>query len=69
MRDALAGSSIEVSEDASVQLTASFGIAESNPDQTTDELLRRADDALYAAKRGGKNRYVIDATPTSRKAS
>jgi diguanylate cyclase (GGDEF)-like protein len=69
MRDALAASSIEVSEKAKVQLTASFGIAESKPDQTTDELLRRADDALYAAKRGGKNRYVIDTTPTSRKAS
>jgi diguanylate cyclase (GGDEF)-like protein len=62
MRDALAASPIEVSENASVKLSASFGIAESHPDQSTDELLRRADDALYAAKRGGKNRYVIDAT-------
>jgi diguanylate cyclase (GGDEF)-like protein len=62
MRDALAASPIEVSENAAVKLSASFGIAESHPDQSTDELLRRADDALYAAKRGGKNRYVIDAT-------
>jgi diguanylate cyclase (GGDEF)-like protein len=51
-----------VSDDETVRLTASFGIAESSPAQTTDELLRRADDALYAAKRAGKNRYVVDAT-------
>jgi len=61
-RDTLAASPIAVSEDATVRLTASFGIAESSPVQTTDELLRRADDALYAAKRAGKNRYVVDAT-------
>ena len=62
MRDTLAASPIAVSETATVTLTASFGIAESTPALTTDELLRRADDALYAAKRAGKNRYVIDAT-------
>ena len=61
-RDTLAASPIAVSEDATVRLTASFGIAESSPVQTTDELLRRADDALYAAKRAGKNRYVVDTT-------
>ena len=61
-RDTLAASPIAVSEDATVRLTASFGIAESSPVQTTDELLRRADNALYAAKRAGKNRYVVDAT-------
>jgi len=60
MRDALADSSIAVAEGVEVRLTASFGIAESTPDQSTDELLGHADDALYAAKRAGKNRYVVD---------
>ena len=60
MRDALADSSIAVAEGVEVRLTASFGIAESTPGQSTDELLRHADNALYAAKRAGKNRYVID---------
>ena len=41
--------------------TVGVGVAAS-PGQTTDELLRRADEALYAAKRAGKNRYVVDAT-------
>ena len=61
-RDTLAASPMAVSDDATVRLSASFGIAESSPGLTTDELLRRADDALYAAKRAGKNRYVVDAT-------
>jgi diguanylate cyclase (GGDEF)-like protein len=61
-RDTLAASPMAVSDDATVRLTASFGIAESTPMQSTDELLRRADDALYAAKRAGKNRYFVDAT-------
>jgi diguanylate cyclase (GGDEF)-like protein len=60
MRATLADTRIPVAQGAEVRLTASFGIAESTPDQTTDELLRRADDALYAAKRAGKNRFVVD---------
>jgi diguanylate cyclase (GGDEF)-like protein len=59
-RDMLAASPMAVSEQASVRLTASFGVAESAPGQTSDQLLRRADEALYAAKRAGKNRYVVD---------
>jgi diguanylate cyclase (GGDEF)-like protein len=61
MRRTLASTPISVSDAAEVQLTASFGIAESSPGQSTDELLRRADDALYAAKRAGKDRFVVDA--------
>jgi len=61
-RDMLAASPMTVSEHASVRLTASFGVAESAPGQTSDQLLRRADEALYAAKRAGKNRFVVDST-------
>jgi diguanylate cyclase (GGDEF)-like protein len=64
-RDSLAATPMPVSEQHTVRLTASFGIAESGPEQTSDELLRRADDALYAAKRSGKNRYVVDGTAVS----
>jgi diguanylate cyclase (GGDEF)-like protein len=65
----LAESPIPVADTVEVRLTASFGIAESAPDQSTDELLRRADDALYAAKRAGKNRYVVDAAVDVRQGS
>jgi diguanylate cyclase len=42
----------------SVVFTASCGLAEFTLDESGDDLLRRADDALYEAKRTGKNRVV-----------
>jgi diguanylate cyclase (GGDEF)-like protein len=42
-----------------VSFTVSCGLAEFSPDETAEELLRRADEALYEAKRTGKNRVAI----------
>ena len=36
-------------------MTASFGVAEMRPDDTVESLVQRADEALYAAKTGGRN--------------
>src|SRR5438067_11854972 len=47
------------------RITASFGIA-SLPDeeaQTSEDLVRAADDALYAAKRAGKNQVATTDSP------
>ena len=41
-------------------VAASFGVAEHVPGEDGDTLLRRADDALYRAKRHGKNRVSVD---------
>lgn len=41
-------------------ITASFGIAGALPGDTLDSLLERADQALYAAKRAGRNRVCIE---------
>jgi diguanylate cyclase (GGDEF)-like protein len=39
-----------------LRVTASFGVAEYAGETNTEQLLAAADDALYRAKRGGKNR-------------
>ncbi len=40
--------------------SVSAGMAMFRPDETPDRLLRRADDALYLAKRAGRGRLVVD---------
>lgn len=47
-----------VHDDVRVMLTFSAGVAMSRPHETQDELLKRADHAMYEAKRAGKNRVV-----------
>jgi diguanylate cyclase (GGDEF)-like protein len=46
-------------DDQSLELSASFGIAEYRPGENISETLNRADTALFAAKRAGRNRCEI----------
>jgi diguanylate cyclase (GGDEF)-like protein len=43
------------------QVTASFGVASLLPNETTNDLMRRADENLYSAKLLGRNRVEIKA--------
>lgn len=45
--------------EAARQFSASFGIASAAPEDSPDTLKRRADEALYEAKRQGRGRFVI----------
>jgi diguanylate cyclase (GGDEF)-like protein len=57
-------------EDARVRMTASFGVAGFVPGTDALELVRAADDALYDAKRRGKNRVkaASETASTARRA-
>ncbi len=45
-------------------ITASFGVAKLRDAETAAELVKRADDLLYDAKAGGRNRVVADTDAT-----
>jgi PleD family two-component response regulator len=47
------------------RFTASFGIAHSSDAADLEDLVRRADGALFAAKHAGRDRICIDGHETS----
>ena len=60
LRAAIAGEPFDTSAGL-LTVTASIGVATLEPDETAPSLLRRADEALYAAKRSGRNRVATAA--------
>lgn len=56
LRDALA---LAIHSGGTPAFTSSYGIVGSSPDVQLEQLIARADTALYEAKRGGRNRAVI----------
>ncbi len=54
----LAGGRV-ATDSASVEVTGSFGVTRYVPGEDLDTCLKRTDDALYAAKRQGRNRIVV----------
>lgn len=62
IREAIASQPIQAGQH-SINMTASLGLASYSPDEGRDELVRRADIALYAAKRDGRNRSKGEKSP------
>jgi len=63
LRQCIAAAPFYVGEGAcALRVTASVGVATiESPDDTPSLILKRADQALYCAKRDGRNRVVADA--------
>ena len=61
MRAAIEGERVKT-ERAMISLTASFGVTTIRPDDSTVTLLARADEALRAAKKAGRNRVEVAAS-------
>lgn len=59
LRDRLDDRPVTLPGGKTLPITCSFGIAEMTPDCKVDEVIARADAALYKAKRHGRNRVEI----------
>ena len=62
----VAAEAVDGSDNQPVALSVSCGVAEFSAGDTMASLIERADQALYEAKRLGKNRVVVRAKPTLR---
>lgn len=49
---------VPTDEEGAIQCSISIGIAEFHRDDSSNDLIRRADERLYLSKRQGKNRYT-----------
>lgn len=56
LRASIEQQAVVLDDGSSLRLTASFGVATLEENDTIDSLLQRADKALYAAKKNGRNR-------------
>ncbi len=58
LRRTLAGVEVAVAEGRTVGFTVSIGVVDGAPDRSLEATLEQADQAMYAAKAGGRNRVV-----------
>lgn len=63
IRDAISTGEVDL-EETRIRVTASIGVApQIAAEETLSSMLTRADQAMYQAKRGGKNAAVVDPSP------
>ena len=61
IRERLGTLAFGMSAGSPFSVTATFGVAESEPDINAKELMEAVDRALYRAKSAGRNRVMVDA--------
>ena len=61
LRKIIENREIKINHDESkkIKITASFGVTEIKPDDTIEIVLNRADEAMYEAKKSGKNQVKV----------
>jgi two-component system cell cycle response regulator len=59
LRRMIEGRSVETPTGAKVAVTVSIGVATASENPSVEHLLRRADNALYAAKDQGRNKLIV----------
>jgi diguanylate cyclase (GGDEF)-like protein len=63
LRQRISDTAITPEHDAPMPVTVSVGVAALAPDETGEELIHRADQALYRAKQNGRNRVETALDP------
>ena len=63
-RRRLETASIVTPDGQQIPVTASFGVAQLDPQETLEQLIDRADRAMYSAKSSGRNRVECSPNPT-----
>jgi diguanylate cyclase (GGDEF)-like protein len=58
IRHAVEATPVEIDDGTQLAITASFGVSSMPPARSAEDLIAAADEALYAAKSGGRNRVV-----------
>ena len=69
VRELLEGAGIEDGNGDPIPVTASFGVATYTTGESLEQVVDRADRAMYLAKSGGRNRVVCDSPPLSKPVS
>jgi two-component system cell cycle response regulator len=63
LREAVGNMRVPTGTEETIAFTISIGLVEGGRGDDISQLLSAADNALYAAKHGGRNRIVIVSTP------